>query len=91
MVSIGFLRPLGRRVRLAELGQIVELPFVQLRESIIIISQELDEYSGRTGASYWRPNELFGCRIAIRDQVRKGMDGRPAFFQKANDICDHSV
>ncbi len=30
-------------------------------------------------------------RISIRGQERIGMDGRPAFFREASDICDQSV
>jgi len=43
------------------------------------------------GAGYRRSNELLGGRISIRGQGRIGMDGRPAFFREASDICDQSV
>jgi hypothetical protein len=43
------------------------------------------------GVGYRRLNELLGYRINIRGQERIGMDGRPAFFREASDICDQSV
>jgi hypothetical protein len=49
------------------------------------------ENSARWRGWLWRSNELSGCRINIRGQERIGMDGRPAFFREASDICDQSV
>jgi len=53
------------------------------------LAYEENPHSG--GAGYGWSNELLGCRISIRGQGRIGMDGRPAFFREASDICDHSV
>jgi hypothetical protein len=43
------------------------------------------------GVGYGRWNELLRCSISIRGQERTGLDGRPAFFREASDICDQSV